>query len=104
MRTFRVGMVEVKIGIYSNTAVTRDTVINYLESLENEGWRLPGLNEIEYIQSLYGIKGIDIGINNQGDYWIMEEQDFELSNCYDMFFCIKLKKEGNEIAGAIFVR
>lgn len=104
MRIFRAGRVEVQIGIYSNTCVTRDTVINYLESLENEGWRIPCVKEIEYIQSLYGIKGLDIGIDAQGDYWILEEQDFELSNCYDMFFCMKLKKRENEIAGALFVR
>jgi hypothetical protein len=106
LRTFRAGNVQVIVGFYSKTAVTRSPVEKYLKSKESEGWRLPSISEIEYIQGLYGIHNLYLGFDSQGDFWtLIEKGDSGIAfNSYDLFFCIALTKSGNDIASALFVK
>lgn len=106
IRTFNAGRVEVIVGFYSKTVVTRNVVEKYLRSKETEGWRLPSIKEIDYIQSLYGINNLNLGIDHQGDFWtLVEKRDSGIAfNCYDVFFCVGLSKSENDIASALFVK
>lgn len=106
IRTFNAGRVQVIVGFYSKTAVTRNAVKKYLKSKEAEGWRLPSIKEIDYLQSLYGINNLNLGINHQGDFWtLVEKGDSGIAfNSYDLFFCIGLSKSGKDIASALFVK
>lgn len=106
IRTFNAGRVEVIVGFYSKTAVTRNVVEKYLRSKETEGWRLPSIKEIDYLQSLYGINNLNLGIDHQGDFWtLVEKGDSGITyTSYDLFFCIGLTKSENDIASALFVK
>lgn len=106
LRTFRAGNVQVIVGFYSKTAVTRISVEKYLKSKESEGWRFPSITEIDYIQRLYGIHNLHLGFDLHGDFWtLVEKGDSGIAfNSYDLFFCIPLSKSENDIASALFVK